>query len=313
MKGNLTEHTNRPYASGTCAVYFASEGPLHIPSSLLDENLKQAAQFRDDDSSHPLSELWLDEIKLNAGHVISHYLVTGTYQRLQPQEKEYEKRVSAELATAIRVYVATDSLTLPALREMARVEIVHLGEYLNLPALIKVMEEAALSFDANPGIATYVQSRVLSYSQDEIIHGSDKADETLDAVGVPDSLSKVLLRSILLAKASEDRQKKEPNYQLSGLGYAALELRPTEEAMERTEKKALRNAEAACEEEGIQQLKEKKTNGRALRPDLERLQTLTHNAEKRAQEESMERALDAQRWLYSRNSSIPHPIPEQGK
>ncbi|KAM5367090.1 hypothetical protein ACJA88_011670 [Fusarium oxysporum] len=212
--------THSPYASGPCAVYFASAGPLHIPRSLLNENMKQAAQFRDDDSSHPLSELWLDDITLDAGHVIIHYLITGTYH-----------------------------LFLPALREMARGEIFRLGEWLSLPALIKVMEEAALSFDAYPGIATYVESRVLSYSQDEVIHGSDKADETLDALGAPDSLSKVLLRSILLAKASEDRQKKEPNYRLSTVGYAALELRPIEEGMERAEKRALRNAEAADEEQ----------------------------------------------------------------
>ncbi|PCD29388.1 hypothetical protein AU210_011926 [Fusarium oxysporum f. sp. radicis-cucumerinum] len=287
--------THSPYASGPCAVYFASAGPLHIPRSLLNENMKQAAQFRDDDSSHPLSELWLDDITLDAGHVIIHYLIT------------------AELATAIRVYVAADSLSLPALREMARGEIFRLGEWLSLPALIKVMEEAALSFDAYPGIATYVESRVLSYSQDEVIHGSDKADETLDALGAPDSLSKVLLRSVLLAKASEDRQKKEPNYRLSTVGYAALELRPIEEGMERAEKRALRNAEAADEEQELGPPMEKKKKGGLMREEWARVLTFQRNAIKRAEEESMERAMDAQRWLEGNKSTAPHPIPKEGK
>ncbi|KAF4946764.1 hypothetical protein FGADI_10968 [Fusarium gaditjirri] len=158
---DVAEHASRPYASGTCAVYFANKGPLHIPNSFLNENLKRYATFKVDESSHPSSELRLDSIMLDAGHVIIHYLVTGSYQCLQPQEEEPDKKVSAELSTAIRVYVATGIMGLPQLREMTRAEIVHLGDQLSLPVLITVMEAAALSFDSYPGIAAYVESRVL--------------------------------------------------------------------------------------------------------------------------------------------------------
>ncbi|KAH7158498.1 hypothetical protein DER46DRAFT_637329 [Fusarium sp. MPI-SDFR-AT-0072] len=267
-----------------------------------------------DDSSHPLSELWLDNITLDAGHVIIHYLVTGTYQCLQSQEEEEEgeeKKFSAELATAIRVYVAADSLSLPALREMAREEIFRLGEWLSLLTLIKVMEEAALSFDAYPGIAAYVESRVLLHSQDKGNHGPEKADETLDALGTPDSLSKVLLRSVLLAKASEGRQRKEPNYQVSTLGFAALELRLTEEAMERAETRALRTAEAAGEEQELGPLMEKNKTGGLKRGEWARVQTFKRNNIKRDQEQSMERALDARRGLERNKSSAQQPILEE--
>ncbi|KAL9563601.1 hypothetical protein ACKAV7_012269 [Fusarium commune] len=248
-----------------------------------------------------------------SGHVIIHYLVTGTYQCLQSQEEEEgeEKKFSAELATAIRVYVAADSLSLPALREMARGEIFRLGEWLSLLTLIKVMEEAALSFDAYPGIAAYVESRVLLHSQDKGNHGPEKADETLDALGTPDSLSKVLLRSVLLAKASEGRQRKEPNYQVSTLGFAALELRLTEEAMERAETRALRTAEAAGEEQELGPLMEKNKTGGLKRGEWARVQTFKRNNIKRDQEQSMERALDARRGLERNKSSAQQPILEE--
>ncbi|KAF5620074.1 hypothetical protein F52700_11394 [Fusarium sp. NRRL 52700] len=300
------EPKRSPYASDPCAVYFSEMGPLYIPCSLLSEEMKEAADFRDDDSSHPLTELWLDDITLDVGHVIIHYLVTGTYQCLQQQEEgkkeeddDDEKDFSAEFATAIRVYVATgDSLPLPALREMAREEIVRVGEWLSLPDLIKVMEEAALSFKAYPGIATYVESRLLSYSQ-FAAKNSVKAhvDKTLAALGAPDTLSQVILRSVLLSKASEDRQQEEPTYQ-PAWGYTGLELRPTKRAMERAEMISLRNAEAASDEREIRQLQKIKVRnyGKLSINDQQRLRALEDNAEKRAEEVASEGEQNAQRW-----------------
>ncbi|KAF4416320.1 hypothetical protein FACUT_12681 [Fusarium acutatum] len=116
---------------------------------------------------------------------------------------------------------------------MARGEILRVGEWLNLPTLIKVMEEVALSFKAYPGIATYVESRLLSFSETAAITGAkDHVDETLAALGAPDTLSQVVLRSVLLYKASTVRQQEAPTYQPSW-GYPALELHPTKQAMER--------------------------------------------------------------------------------
>ncbi|SCV44528.1 uncharacterized protein FFB14_08263 [Fusarium fujikuroi] len=280
-----TRPTSSPYASGTCAVYFECKGPLHISRSLLPENLMDAAQFRDnDDSAYPLCELWLDEITPDVGHVIIHYLVTGTYQCLKSEEKDREDKISAELATAIRVG-----------------EIVRLGDQLTLTPLINVMEKAALSFDENPGIATYVESRLLSFSQ--IDHVAGLVDQRLAALGAPDTLSKVLLRSILLSKASESRQLEEPTYQAS-LEYPGVELRPTKQAMERAESVSLRTVEAASDEEELGRLQQKTE----LSPwDRLRLYDLEHKAEKRAKEIATERELDAQRCDAS-NWSLQQPL-----
>ncbi|KAI1024411.1 hypothetical protein LB503_007210 [Fusarium chuoi] len=302
-----TRPTSSPYASGTCAVYFGCKGPLHISRSLLPENLMDAAQFRDnDDSAYPLCELWLDEITPDVGHVIIHYLVTGTYQCLQSEEKDREEKISAELATAIRVYVAADKLSLTELREMTRDEIVRLGDQLTLTPLINVMEKAALPFDENPGIAAYVESRLLSFSQiDGVAH---LVDQRLAALGAPDTLSKVLLRSILLPKASKSRQLEEPTYQGLWVNHG-VELRPTKQAMERAERISLRNAEAASDEEELGRLQQKAE----LTPwDRLRLYDIEHKAEKRAKEIATERELDEQRWGAC-SWSLQQPLDTEGE
>ncbi|KAF5988681.1 hypothetical protein FBULB1_1337 [Fusarium bulbicola] len=295
--------TPSPYASGICAVYFSEKGPLYVPCSLLSEEMKEDADFQDENSTHPLAELCLDDITLDVGHVIIHYLVTGTYQYLQQQEEEDdeddedEKDFSAEFATAVRVYVATeDSLPLPALREMARGEILRVGEWLSLPTLIKVMEEAALSFKAYPGIAAYVESRLLSFSATVANAGAeDQVDETLAALGVPDTLSQVILRSVLLPKASAGRRREEPTYR-PGWGWSELEMRPTKWAMELAEKISIRKAEAARDAFETMQLQNRmmRQHGVLSLSDQQRLRALQDKAEKRAKEVASEKELDAQ-------------------
>ncbi|KAF5705914.1 hypothetical protein FMUND_11890 [Fusarium mundagurra] len=295
--------TSSPYESGICAVYFSEKGPLHIPRSFLTESMKESAKLNPDAESHTLFEMWLDDITVDAGHVIIHYLVTGTYQCLQPQEKEHEKQVSAELATAIRVYVATGILGMPRLREMTRAEIVRLGDQLSLPVLITVMEEAALPFDENLAIATYIESRVLSFNQHAIPDGESGADTILDMMGVSNSLSKVLLRSIILTKASESRQQEDPNYQSTTSGYPAIVLHQAEAAMkqaeeqtaQKVEKEAARQAEEvalACEADELRHLKQKRAKGKKLtRKQQSRLDILTHkNTDRRLGEQEARKA-----------------------
>ncbi|KAG5753672.1 hypothetical protein H9Q70_003686 [Fusarium xylarioides] len=289
--------TRSPYASGICAVYFSEKGPLHIPRSFLTESMKEATKFNLDAESHTL-EMWLDDITVDAGHVIIHYLVTGTYQCLQPQEKEHNKKISAELASAIRVYIATGILGLPRLREMARAEIVNLGDQLSLPVLITVMEEAALPFDENPAIATYIESRVLSFNQNAIPDGESGADIILDMMGISNSLSKVLLRSIILTKASESRQQEDPNYQPTTSGYPAIVLRSAEAAMKQAEeqtaqiveKEAARQAEeVALADEALElrHLRQKRSKGKKLtRKQQSRLDILDRkNTDRRRREQ----------------------------
>ncbi|KAF5585277.1 hypothetical protein FPCIR_8357 [Fusarium pseudocircinatum] len=187
---------------------------------------------------------------------------------------------SAQFATAVRVYVAADNLTLLALREMAKKEILRVGKWLSLPALIKVMEEAALPFKAYPGIAAYVKSRLLLF-----------------ALGPPDTLSQVVLHSFLLPKASRGCQLKSPTYQ-SSWDNPGIELRPTKQAMERAESVSFRNAEAArYEKKNLHPQKPKaKQNGENSRWGWQRVGAFENKAEKRAEEVASEEKRNAACW-----------------
>ncbi|KAF5589872.1 hypothetical protein FPANT_6205 [Fusarium pseudoanthophilum] len=289
-----------PYADDICAVYFSGQGPLYIPCSLLSEEMKEFADFEGGNSAHPLAKMWLDDIAIDVGHVIIHYLVTGTYQYLQHMkewEKE-EKDFSAEFAAAIRVYVAANNLPLPALREMAKGEILRVGDWLSLPVLIKVMEEAALPFKEYPGIAAYVESRLLSFSESAAMEdGEHHVDKTLLALGAPDTLSQVVLRSVLLSKASRGLQMESPTYKYSW-DNPEIELRPTRQAMEWAENLSFRNAVAARhEEENLHPQKPKaKQNGGNSRRDWKRVGAFEDKAEQGVEEVASGRKRNAPRW-----------------
>jgi hypothetical protein len=107
--------------------------------------------------------------------------------------------VHPSFTTALRVYAAAQSFQLPSLRNLARKEIIALGGRLSLPALISIMEESSLSLSTLPGIAAYVESRILAFAEN-ITHPT--SEKVLSEVGTPNTLSMVLLKSILLLQSS---------------------------------------------------------------------------------------------------------------
>lgn len=157
----------------------------------------------------------LKDISLHTGHVIIHYLVTNTYQCLKPREEAMETRNTWEFFIATRVYKAAGALSLNQLRELAREEMVRLGDKLELSTLIKVLDLSISSLKDLPGITTYIESRLLSFYKES---PSGTASRLLRDIGIPDTLSKVLLRSIVLMKASERSQAAEPTVHPAAAG-----------------------------------------------------------------------------------------------
>ncbi|KAM0555854.1 hypothetical protein ACHAPJ_006253 [Fusarium lateritium] len=290
-----TRPTSSPYASDVCAVYFKGDGPLYMSRQLLHQSAEIASRNTAKGFASSPGDLHFDDISLDTGHVLIHFLVTKTYQCLKPREVMTEKKYSSELATALRVYVAADTLNLPALRDLARKEIIRLGDQLGLAAMIKVMEESSFSFDAVPGVVAYIESRILSFSESTLC-----VDTILADLGTPNTLSKVLLRSMILMKASGRAKKQEPTFagvvgKTPGQSQIALLLRPVEEAMkqaeeqaeERAEQQAIREAEelaVARETTELKGLQNKRTlKGKLTSREKRKLAVLQENAARRAQ------------------------------
>jgi hypothetical protein len=292
----FTDCTSRPYASEICAVYFQGKGPLYINRELLrqsDELFVAATEVDSFSSTH--RDVHLEDITFDTGHVIIHYLVTNTYQCLRPLGQITEKKNASEFATALRVYITAEKLSLNQLQELAREELVRLGDKLELSTLIEVMEESISSFKVLPGITAYIESRLLSFSEERYRF---TADRVLAEIGIPDTLSKVLFRSIVLMKASEYSLAAEPTIQHVGAVRSDLVLQPKVEAMklaeahakERAAQEALRAAEKVAVAKEMEEMRDLRCK-RAIRGKLtsrqkRRLQELLDNAAKRDEDKA---------------------------
>ncbi|EXM14609.1 hypothetical protein FoTM2_013510 [Fusarium oxysporum f. sp. vasinfectum] len=319
-KDSRPEHS--PYASQVCAVYFQGNGPLHIPHALLHQSVELASRSAATGCfSSSSRDLHLNDIDYNTGHVLIHFMATGRYQCLKPQGETIMISYASEFTTALRVYAAAQSFQLPSLRDLARREIIALGDRLSLPSVVDIMEESSLSLSTLPGIAAYVESRILAFAENITYPTSEKV---LSEIGTPNTLSMVLLKTILLLQTSkvslrDDSLRKEELVEiLRGLsdtgpivkGKASDVDRVMKEAEEQAAKRAeetaakeaekaaaaavavaqriaeaqATEAEAANEEEEIACLLAKKARrGKLVKKDRERLSALEHNATKRAE------------------------------
>jgi hypothetical protein len=189
------------------AVYFQGTGPLHIPRALLHQSAKLPSRdVATGCCSSPFREFHLNDIAYDTGHVLIHFIATGNYQCLKPQGDTTAKRYASEFATALRAYVAAESLQLPSLRDLARREMIRLGDKLSLPSLIDIMEESSLSLSTLPGIAAYVESRILAFAEN-VTHPT--SEKVLSEIGTPNTFNMVLLKTILLLQTSEVHQRDE--------------------------------------------------------------------------------------------------------
>ncbi|KAJ9413495.1 hypothetical protein QL093DRAFT_2569583 [Fusarium oxysporum] len=267
-KDSRPEHS--PYASQVCAVYFQGNGPLHIPYALLHQSVELASRSA----------------------------ATGcfsSYQCLKPQGETIMISYASEFTTALRVYAAAQSFQLPSLRDLARREIIALGDRLSLPSLVDIMEESSLSLSTLPGIAAYVESRILAFAENITYPTSEKV---LSEIGTPNTLSMVLLKTILLLQTSkvslrDDSLRKEELVEiLRGLsdtgpivkGKASDVDRVMKEAEEQAAKRAEETAAKEAEKAAAAAVAQKRHAEASLSKKTERgFPALEHNATKRAE------------------------------
>lgn len=236
----VTSH-GRPYASELCTVSFKDGKSLHIPRELLHK----VNQFYVGLHVNPGYKPCLNEISSETGHVLIHFLICGAYQCLRPQGDSPEKRRASEFRTALDVYVAAESLLLPRLRDLARREITRLGDNMSLPSIISAIEDSGRSLKTLPGVAAYVESRIISFGEEAT---PEVVDEMLVELEWPGTLSKALLKAMVLLKSSELSRKQQRFYVDEGQGSCETDKSVSEEGMERKKisptEQAMKDAEA---------------------------------------------------------------------
>ncbi|KAJ4186913.1 hypothetical protein NW755_007646 [Fusarium falciforme] len=150
-----TNNTLRPYASDIVALRFSPSQTLRIPRQFL-EKTPLAARLA---WCEPPNEMDLGSIQFDAGHVIVNFLVTGRYQCLEPWGTTAAEKYSSEFRTALRVYMAAESLGLTDLFNVAQEEVKKAGDKLSFPQIVDNVHFLDPFHAHFPWIGEYVQSQ----------------------------------------------------------------------------------------------------------------------------------------------------------
>ncbi|KAK8912644.1 hypothetical protein VCV18_012323 [Metarhizium anisopliae] len=184
-----------PFASDTFSLYFQNEGPLHIHQSFLNSSTKLASKCRPTTVfGSPPRTIRFDDVTLDTGHVLIHFLVTGQYNGLKPKGESMNERHASEFATALHVAAVAESYGLSALHDLATNEIQKLGDKLTMFSVIHIVEEASPTSIRIPEVAAYIRSRIRDFCD---ISTRTAGEAALSVFGTPNTIAKLVLKSVV--------------------------------------------------------------------------------------------------------------------
>ncbi|KAI1772063.1 hypothetical protein F4818DRAFT_427477 [Hypoxylon cercidicola] len=125
-----------PYCDKPFIICFSCGTKLWVPGVFIYELPKLLEQ-----KESYVYEIYLKRFSRYAGHVLVHYLFTGTYQCLGGTEASPEEKSRHEFATSVEVYVLAGEYELPALKELAKGEMERVGSNLQATQLLDILKE----------------------------------------------------------------------------------------------------------------------------------------------------------------------------
>ncbi|KAF5515401.1 hypothetical protein CGCS363_v001556 [Colletotrichum siamense] len=162
-----------PYTSPTCRVYFRNKIPFFVPRDLLcnaSELLGALVTLPSDEPQDELNDIHIEEVPDDAGHVLVHYLYTGTWQTLSQSHSQqepptfYDSNISvikSDFETSVHVYCAAKAYGLPALVGMAKKEVLRLADYLTpLDVVVSASEACQLLSEHDIWFRSFLQRRL---------------------------------------------------------------------------------------------------------------------------------------------------------
>ncbi|KAI1070611.1 hypothetical protein LB507_006808 [Fusarium sp. FIESC RH6] len=207
-----------PYGGRQAVLHFYEEreqSELRVPFNVLEPHKELTRKRKRDEAGKPdgpsCEEFDLTDTPFSIGHVIVHFLLTGTYQTLRFWRLDLEWGLAQEFRTAVCVYSAAVEKKLPGLRDLARLQIAKLGEQIDLELIITVIDcgrpvSNSLFGTFNPGITEYLRFKVQSFVQNAT---ETEAKDMLAKLTSPKTLSKILLESLILMKISTEPKAEE--------------------------------------------------------------------------------------------------------
>lgn len=146
--------------------------PYYVPEILLQSLGKLPPSVSGDKSIH------LQDVDVDTGHVIVHFLYTGHYQILDGWHSDDDvvtttsARANSEFKKALRAFVAAKKYKLATLQELAKLEIIRCGDEMSI-------SHAAHAISKH--ILTELQDDAV-WLQDLVLHKAEQAFEEDDAV-----------------------------------------------------------------------------------------------------------------------------------
>ncbi|CAH0038351.1 unnamed protein product [Clonostachys rhizophaga] len=179
-----SEPPQSPYSSKACALFFGDEGPIYVHRKLLDASPKLVPKN---------GRLDFDNIPIDVGHILVHFLLTKEYQYLGLRRQTNDE-VLDEFNTALLACSAAKNLELPALSLLAKEQLEVVGDQLKLTSIIRAIEDLRPSPINTPEVAAYLKLRIERLVQSS---SSDTSRVLSNELAEPTSASEVLLRCIL--------------------------------------------------------------------------------------------------------------------
>ncbi|KAH8750318.1 hypothetical protein F5883DRAFT_579696 [Diaporthe sp. PMI_573] len=242
---------NSPYSAPSITLCCEGGARYNVPSPLLRKHSKLGGLC-----SSFSKALFLDNVSQDVGHVLVHYLFTGTYQCLRPKGQSEFERLVAECTTSIRVYAFARGHGLPSLEELAKSEVDRLGAGLPVSIVLNLAQEAYPSPSVDDTwISCYFKARLRSLFQnpaEELDHcqvlNTDRKVMAISEIFVNGLLK--LLNGNLLTHPADLGVAHVPTEvpEMPPSAWTGSQLRPQQEiASEPETRQALNDGRPSCE------------------------------------------------------------------
>ncbi|KAI0977243.1 hypothetical protein F4678DRAFT_455386 [Xylaria arbuscula] len=153
-----------PYASPLVTLQFADGQPFYVHARLMEKSPKLLSCTRGVTGGFGHSKTPnYKHIPGSVGHVIVHYLFTGTYECLKPNGSSRNEKDTAEFTTSVRVYAFARDFELSELEKLSQVEMERLGNRLEVMQIFDVLSNTLQKVSVDDmWLQSYLKSLVRS-------------------------------------------------------------------------------------------------------------------------------------------------------
>ncbi|PTB63597.1 hypothetical protein BBK36DRAFT_1126082 [Trichoderma citrinoviride] len=175
-----------PYAIPNVTLQLKDGSRLYVPAHLLAKSETFSSPGQDG--------VYQLDISHDVAHVLVHYLFTENYQCLKPKGSSLNEKLAAEFITSIHVYIAAREYKLPLLEELAKTDIIKLGNDFRTPLVFDLVQKAYPSPSVDDTwFRQYLKNRlsILFTDTKELLEWNPIPDEK------PTTISEMLLKNLL--------------------------------------------------------------------------------------------------------------------